>query len=157
VTIEELQQIESEEAVAFSLSETGRIAAKGPEAAVDRALVRIASFRDEVAALLRKRQGLPEPGEAIVVREVSSSVPSLEVQKENYRRWFTVRGSYYTPSEEQLSRMWSALEADDEVIFDFAHSITVRKRNGLLIAINRKGEITQPSPYSPAVQAAKGS
>jgi hypothetical protein len=155
MTIEELELIEREETVAFSLSEMGRIAAKGTEAAVDAALARIAPFRDETAVLLRKRQGLPDPAEAIVVREVSASVPSLAAQRANYVTWFAARGAYYTPTDEQLDKMFAACSEGDEVIPDFAYSFSVRRPNGLVVSVDRKGRVGPPSPYSPAVRPAK--
>jgi hypothetical protein len=151
--IEELQGIETEERVKFSLNDaTGRIETKGPENAVDRALVRIALFRDEVAEVLRERQGLPKPGEKIVTREVSTNVLPLAVYRANYRPWFTARGAYYTPKEEEIDRMFAACEEGDEIIFDFAHSFTVRKPNGLLVSVDRRGRVNPPSPYTPAVK-----
>jgi len=129
------------------------VTAKGKSSAVDRAFERIRGHRDEVAALLRARQG--EPEEAEVTREIPCDVPGLATQKENYRRWFMQRSNYYHPSEEQLNTMWDALEPDDLVHFDFAHSITVQKPNGLFIAIDRKGRIIEPSPYSPALKRAR--
>jgi hypothetical protein len=150
--IEELQGIEAE-GVKLSLSEaTGRIVTAGPEAAVDRALMRIAPFRDELAEVLRERQGLPAPGQKIVVREVSPNVPSKAVYRENYRTFFTARGVYFTPTEEEIDRMFAAVDEGDEIIFDFAHSFTVRKPNGLLVAVDRKGRVTPPSPYTPALK-----
>jgi hypothetical protein len=152
MNIVELETIETEEGVAFSLTEAGRIAAKGPGAALDRALARILPFRSEVAALLRERQGFPDPGEAIVTREISPNVPALAVQAANYRTWFTARGVYYTPSDEELARMMAAVEEGDEILFDFAHSFSVRKPNGLIVAVNRKGQTVAPSSYSPALK-----
>lgn len=151
MTIEELELIEREEVVAFSLTHTGRIAAKGTETAVNSALARIASVRDEIAALLRERQGLPDPSEAIVVREVSPSVPSLATWRQNYRKWFMEKSTYYHPTEAQMDKMFGACEEGDEIIFDFAHSFTVRKPNGLLVSVDRKGRVSEPSPYSQAV------
>lgn len=154
--IKEIDAIETEEGVKFSLNDaTGRIVTAGPEAAVDRALARIALFRDEVGEALRERQGLPKPGEKIVVREISPNVPSLAVYRQNYRIFFTARGVYFTPTEEELDRMFAACEEGDELLFDFAHSFTVRKPNGLLVSINRKGQVSPPSPYSPAVTTQK--
>ena len=151
--IQELEAIETEAGVAFSFNRaTGRIEAKGPAALVDRALARIVLFRDEVAEVLHERQGLPKPGEEIVVREVSPSVPALDVQRANYIRWFSAKGAYFTPTEDELDRMFAACSEGDEVLFDFAHSFTVRKPNGLLVSVDRKGRVSQPSPYSPAMQ-----
>jgi hypothetical protein len=153
VTIEELKKIEKETAVTFSLTEAGTIAAKGPESAVDRALKRVVPLRAEVATLLRERQGIPEPGRVIVTREISPAVPSKAVNKANYVCWLSEKSGYYHPSADELERMFSAVEEGDEVLPDFAHSFTVRKPDGRLISIDRKGRIGSPSPYSPAMTA----
>jgi hypothetical protein len=153
VDIKEIENIETEEGVKFSLNDAnGRIVTSGPEAAVDRTLVRIALFRDELAEALRERQGLPKSGERIVTREVSPKVPALAVSRANYIRWFSAKGAYFTPTEDELDRMFAACSEGDEVLFDFAHSFTVRKPNGLLVSVDRKGRVSQPSPYSPAMQ-----
>ena len=152
MNIVELEAIETEAGVAFSLNRaTGRIEAKGPAASVDRALARIVLFRDEVAEVLRERQGLPKPGEEIVVREVSPSVPALAIQRSNYRRWYMGKPKYFWPSQEEEDAMFAACSEGDEILVDFAHSFTVRKPNGLLVSIDRRGRVSQPSPYSPAV------
>ncbi|HZS53057.1 MAG TPA: hypothetical protein VFA65_01535, partial [Bryobacteraceae bacterium] len=106
--------------------------------------------RYEIERLLRRRQGLTEVEE--VEREIDLKVPSLDVQKQNYLRWARQRGAYYTPTPEQVDLMWSALEEGDQVIFDFALTITVKKPDGLLIAIDRRGKQVDVSPYSPAVR-----
>src|ERR1700689_1912341 len=150
--IAEIEGIEAELGVKFSLNDaSGRIVAAGPEAAVDRALARITLFRDEVGEALRERQGLPKSGEKIVTREVSISVPALDVQRANYIRWFSAKGVYFTPTPQQLDAMFAACSEGDEILPDFAHSFTVRKPNGLLVSVNRKGRVSQPSPYSPAL------
>jgi hypothetical protein len=82
-------------------------------------------------------------------------VPSLATQRQNYVVWFNSRPKYFHPSETELDRMWGALEEGDLVHFDFAHSITVQKPNGLLISVDRRGRIAEPSPYSPAVREQK--
>ncbi len=144
----ELQMIEAEEAVAFSLKGNGKIAVKGKNAAVDRALERIAGHRDEVAVLLRERGTVEEED---VVREIASTVPSLAVQRQNYIAWFSARSTYYHPSAAQLDAMFAACNEGDEIIFDFALSFTVRKPDGRLLQIDRRGRVVPPSPYSPAV------
>jgi hypothetical protein len=151
-SLEQLQEIEAGESVEFALNDAGRITATGPQAGVDRALARIALSRDDVAEILRLRQGLPKPSEKIVTREVSPNVPSLEVYRANYRLWFTARGAYFTPSEKELDLMFGACSEGDELHFDFAHSFTVRKSSGLLVSVDRKGRVSQPSPYSPALK-----
>ena len=50
--------------------------------------------------------------------------------------------------------MFSKVEENDLVLPDFAHSFSVRKPNGLLVQVDRKGRITPPSPYTP--HAVKG-
>jgi hypothetical protein len=45
--------------------------------------------------------------------------------------------------------MIAACEEGDELLFDFAHSFTVRKPDGRLISINRRGKVERPSVYSP--------
>ncbi|MGA7873043.1 MAG: hypothetical protein WCA22_19305 [Candidatus Binatus sp.] len=111
----EFEGIETEERVTFSLNDAWRIVAEGPEAAVDRALARIAPFRLEVAEVLRERQGLPKRGEEIVRREVSANVPSKEVQRANYIKWFSEKGMYYRPSEQELDAMFAQVNEGDEI------------------------------------------
>jgi hypothetical protein len=48
--------------------------------------------------------------------------------------------------------MFGACEEGDEIIFDFAHSFTVRKLDGRLLQIDRRGRVAPPSAYSPAVR-----
>ena len=151
--INELQAIESEENVTFVFKpKTKTIAVKGKPAAVDRGLDRIKGQRDEVATLLRERQGISADDEE-VEREISLNVPSLAVQRPNYRRWYMAQAQIYQPSEAELELMFSRCDEGDEIIFDFAHSFTVRKPNGLLVSVDRKGRVGHPSPYSPAVRA----
>lgn len=145
--IAELQVIETEEGVAFSLRDNGKIRVKGKNSAVDRALERIAGHRDEVAALLRERGSVEDED---VVREIASSVPSLAVQRQNYIAWFSMRSTYYHPTAAQLDIMFAACEEGDEIIPDFALSFTVRKPDGRLLQIDRRGRVTPPSAYSPA-------
>jgi hypothetical protein len=150
--IHEIEKIEAEENVSFSLNDAGRIAVKGPAGGVDRALGRIATWRDEAAVLLRKRQGLPDPDAAIITREIAANVAPLAVQRAKYIDFFSARGDYFTPSAEELDRMFSVLEEGDEVLPDFAFSFSVRRRDGRLVQVDRKGRITAPSIYSPAVK-----
>jgi hypothetical protein len=156
VTIQELEQIETEEGVTFSFRfDAKMIAVKGKsDTAVDLALERIAGHRDEVIELLRVRQGEPEQE---VVREVAVNVPSLATQRQNSIKWFIQRSTYYHPSEAQLDLMFAACSEGDEIIFDFAHSFSVRRPNGLVVSVDRRGRISEPSLYSPALRAAKGS
>jgi hypothetical protein len=144
--IEQLKEIESAEAVEFSLKPDSKIAIKGTDSAVDRVLARI--DRDEVAALLAEHRPLIEP---VVERVISTRVPALAIQRQNYISWFMAKSGYYQPTEDQLDRMFSVLQEGDEVLPDFAHSFSVRRPNGSIIQVDRKGRISQPSPYSPAV------
>lgn len=105
--------------------------------------------RDEVLAVLRARDGFTDEIEHIVAPKVKSLAQYLE----EYRLWFAARSTYYRPTEEQLAKMWSALEEGDRVYFDYALTITVRRiRDGKLVAIDRRGRETPVSPYSPALQ-----
>ncbi len=145
----ELELIESSEGVTFSLKPEGTIAVRGKSAAVNRALERIEGHRDEVAELLRARQA---PEEKDVEREVAFDVPALSIQRQNYVRWFMTRTKYYWPNEQELDAMFAACAEGDLIIPDFAHSFTIRRPNGLLQAVDRKGRVGAPSPYSPAVK-----
>jgi len=82
-------------------------------------------------------------------------VPSVEVQKQNYITWYQQRSTYYHPTEKELELMFSKVEEGDESLPDFARSFTVRKPNGLLIQIDRKGRVSPPSPYTPHAVKAK--
>jgi hypothetical protein len=146
MTIEELEQIETEESVTFKLKPGGRIRAKGRKPNAQRALSRIAAVRDEVAELLRERDGEVEE---VVEIEVACNVPSLEIQKDNYRTWYSTRSGYFQPTEKELDKMFSVLSEGDEILPDFARSFSVRKPTGLLIQVDRRGRISPPSPYSP--------
>ena len=150
--INELQQIETEEGVVFSLNSERKVEATGRAESIDRALKRIGD-REELVGLLRQRQGLPEVDEEpIVTRTIPVGVPPVEITKRNYKTWYEKRPKYFWPKPEEFERMFAAVEEGDEVIFDFAHSFTVRKPNGLLVQVDRKGRVSAPSPYSPAIQ-----
>ncbi len=149
--IAELSAIETEEEVVFKLKPGGKFTIKGTDPAIAKALARITS-RDEVAAVLRERDGEVEP---IVEREIATAVPSVEVQKQNYIAWYQQRSTYYHPTEKELELMFSKVEEGDESLPDFARSFTVRKPNGLLIQIDRKGRVSPPSPYTPHAVKAK--
>lgn len=150
--IVELEQIEKEAGVSFSLSEVGRISAKGQAAAVARALARIVPFRAQTAVLLRERQGIPDPDATIITREISPNVQALAMQREKYLSWLSAKSEYFQPSADELDKMFSALEEGDEILPDFAHSFTVRKPDGRLISVDRKGRCGEPSMYSPALK-----
>jgi hypothetical protein len=149
--IAELSAIEVEEEVVFKLKPGGKFTIRGTDPAIAKALARITS-RDEVAAVLRERDGEVEP---IVEREIATAVPSIEVQKENYITWYQQRSTYYHPTKKELELMFSKVEPGDEILPDFAHSFTVRRPNGLLVQIDRKGRISPPSPYCPHVAKGK--
>jgi hypothetical protein len=147
--IDELKTIESAEGVEFALKPDGKIIIKGTDTAIDRALERIAAHRDEVAAVLRENRPADEPA---VERVIAANVPPLAVQREMYIKFFMAHGEYWHPSTEQLDLMFSVLEEGDEVLPDFAHSFSVRRRNGSIVQVDRKGRVTPVSPYSPAVR-----
>jgi hypothetical protein len=139
--------------VRFRLKPGKRIAVKGGREAAAAALQEIAADRDDVVVLLRERDG---DVEEIVEIEISTAVPTLEIQKENYRSWFSARGEYYHPTETQIEKMFAACQEGDEIFFDFAHSFTVRKPNGLLVQVDRRGHVSPPSSYSPALRQGTG-
>src|ERR1700730_14163362 len=114
--IAELSAIETEEEVVFKLKPGGKFTIKGTDPAIARALARITS-RDEVAALLRERDGDPEP---VVEREIAWNVPSLATQKKRYIEWYSARPTYYHPTAAELDTMFSALKEGDQILFDFA-------------------------------------
>lgn len=149
MTIEDLSAIETEEGVKFKLLAGGKgFTIKGKPRAQDKALARIADCRDEIPALLEERDG---DGEEITERVIATDVPSLEIQRENYVAWFSGRGEYYKPTPEQLDLMIAAVEPGDLIVPDFALSFSVVKPNGRVVAVNRRGEIVAPSPYTPAL------
>jgi hypothetical protein len=152
MTVADLNQIETDEAVKFKLLPDRRFVIKGKPSASDRALARIADCRNEIPDLLIERDG---DGEVVTERIIPTGVPSLEIQRERYIAWYSGRSGYYQPSPEQLDRMMAACEEGDLLIFDFALSFTVIKPNGRIVGVNRKGEIVPPSPYSPAMQQGK--
>ena len=142
--LEQLTEVETKEGIKFALEPGGRLSVEGEDAAVDRALAQI--DRSEIVALLRERDGSPEP---IVKRIIPLNVLNKATYRENYIKWYSGMSEYYRPSEAELDKMFSAIEEGDEVLFDFAHSVTVRKPNGLLVAVDRRGRINPPSPYTP--------
>ena len=121
---------------------------KGKPSAQDRALARIADCRDKIPALLEERDG---DIEEVVERIIATSVPDLSIQRANYVRWFQARPMYYHPRPEQLDIMMAAVEPGDLIVPDFALSFSVIKPNGKVIAVDRRGRISEPSPYSPAL------
>jgi hypothetical protein len=142
--LEQLTEVETKEGIRFKLEPGGGLSVEGEDAAIDRVLAQI--DRHEIAKLVRERDGSPEP---IVKRVLALNVPSKEVQRENYIAWYKARSEYYWPSESELDVMFSKVEPDDLVLPDFAHSFSVRKPNGLLVQVDRKGRVNPPSQYSP--------
>ena len=152
MTIAGLSQIETEEKVKFKLLPGGRFVIRGKPSAQDKALARIADCRDEIPALLEQRDG---DGEEITERVIATNVPSKAIQRELYVAWFSGRSEYYKPSPEQLDLMMAAVEPGDLIIPDFALSFSVLKPTGRVVAVNRRGELVAPSPYSPALAQGK--
>jgi hypothetical protein len=156
MTIEGLEAIEADCPVTAAYKPpTKSIGAKGTDAAIDRFFELIEGRQEEVALLLRQRQGLPLiDEEPIVEREIPipTNVPALAVQEANYYRWTMEHSRYFQPSEEERKKMFSVLQEGDLVLPDFAHSFSVRRPNGLVVQVDRKGRISAPSPYSPAVR-----
>lgn len=145
MNIKDIEAIETELAITFRFKvETGTIVASGKRAAVAEGLERIREDRDAVADLLRQRQGVEE---LEVEVEVGARVPSLEIQRANYISWFSSRPRYYQPTEQELDTMFAAVEEGDEILPDFAHSFTVRKPDGRLVSVDRRGRVGEPSPY----------
>lgn len=149
MTIAELSQIEAELAVKFKLLPGHRFVIRGKASAQDKALARIANCRDEIPALLEERD------EAITERIIATNIPSLEIQREQYVQWFSGRSEYYKPTPAELDLMMAAVEEGDLIIPDFALSFSVLKPSGRVVAVNRRGEVVAPSPYSPALAQGK--
>ncbi len=123
------------------------------DAAVDRGLKRIKDQKPLVAALLRARQG-ESVDEELIERHIAVNVPSLLVYRANYRRWFEAMPIYYHRTESEMDAMFGACKEGDRIWFDFALSFTVQKPDGRLVMIDRRGRVSPPSPYSPAVKRA---
>jgi hypothetical protein len=152
MTITGLSQIETEETVKFKLLAGGRFVIRGKPTAQEKALARIADCRDEIPALLEERDG---DTEAITERVIATNIPSLAIQRELYVAWFSGRSEYYKPTLRELDLMMAAVEEGDLIIPDFALSFSVLKPNGRVVAVNRRGEVIAPSPYSPALAQGK--
>lgn len=142
--IEQLAEVETKEGIKFALKPGGALSVEGKDAAINRVLAQI--DRHEVAKLVRERDGSPEP---IVKRVLALNVYSKATYRANYRLWYSAQSSYYQPTEAEEEKMFSVIEEGWEVLFDFAHSVTCRKPNGVLVAVDRRGRITPPSPYTP--------
>lgn len=130
---------------------TGGIIARAQrKVARDRMLSAIVSFKPDVVDFLRQRQGLPAE-EEMEIEIPSHAVPSIAVQRANRENvWLPGKGQYFKESEREADLMWAQVRENDEVINDFAHSFTIRRANGLLEAVNRRGQIVTVSPYSSA-------
>ena len=81
--IAQLAEVETKEGIKFALEPGGALSVEGEDAAIDRVLAQI--DRNEVAKLVRQRDGSPEP---IVKRVLALNVPTKEVYRENYITWF---------------------------------------------------------------------
>jgi hypothetical protein len=152
MTIEKLNTIQAEESVEFRLKPGERFIVVGTDSAITKALARLTGPRDEIAKLLRERDGDVEP---VVERVIATNVPSLAIQRANYTHWLLSKSGYYRPTPEQMDKMFSVLEEGDEVLPDFAHSFTIRRQDGLLLQVDRRGRISEPSIYSPALKQSK--
>lgn len=150
MNLTELTELLTKENVKCALESGGLMSIEGEDAAVDRVLAQI--DRHEIAKLVRQRDGSPEP---IVKRVLALNVLSKNAYRENYRSWYKQRSEYYQPSEAEEENMFSVIEEGWEVLFDFAHSVTCRLPNGVLVAVDRRGRITPPSPYSPYLTKVK--
>jgi hypothetical protein len=137
-----LEELEAGYAVKLSLNASGEIDAEGDDDAIEKVLARTEGHRAEVKALLRERQG-----PVIVKRELPPDVPSLAEHRVEYENWLCSKGKYYQPTRDEMDTMFSVLEEGDQVLPDFAHSFTVRRKNGKLIQVDRRGRISAPSPY----------
>lgn len=147
---EDLESIESETGVTFSIGDSGALIAAGADDAIDAAVKQIGDGMAAAVTLCRARQGLNET--TVTRREIPTNVPSLATQRVSYRAWTLQRSGYYQPSTEELDRMFAVLEEGDLVIPDFALSFSVRRKNGTVIQVDRRGRVTPPSPYSPALK-----
>jgi hypothetical protein len=106
--LDQLSAVETEEKVTFKLESGGQsFSIEGDDAAIDRALARLTGPRADIAALLRERDGSPEP---IVKRVIATNVLSKEVYRANYRHWYSRMSKYYWPSEREENAMWDAIE-----------------------------------------------
>lgn len=152
MTITELSAIETELGIRFKLLSGGRFVIRGKTTAQEKALARIANCRDEIPALLEERDGGTEE---ITERVIATNVPALAIQRERYVAWFSGRSEYFKPTPEQLDLMMAACEPGDLLVFDFALSFSVVKPNGRVVAVDRRGRINEPSPYSPALAQGK--
>lgn len=153
MNIEQLAAIEAEKSVTFVLRPDGEsFAVKGRKPVVKEVLDLIEGQGDDILAVLRQREGW---GEEVVEQVVKPKVRPLSVQQDEYRAWFAQRSEYYWPSEEQIQKMWSTLQEGDQTFPDYALTISVRKVDGRIIAVDRKGRELPVSPYSPALALGK--
>lgn len=151
--IEKLSELEIEKSVAFVLRPDGEsFVVKGKKAVVKEVLELIEGQSNDILALLQQREGW---GDEMVAQVVKPKVRPLREQQDQYRMWFAGRSEYYHPSEEQIQKMWSVLEEGDQTYPDYALTISVRKADGRIIAVDRRGRELPVSPYSPALAQGK--
>jgi hypothetical protein len=151
--IDKLSELEIEKSVSFVLRPDGEsFAVKGKKAVVKEVLELIEGQGDSILAALREREGW---GEEVVEQVVKPKVRPLSVQQDEYRAWFAQRSEYYWPSEEQIQKIWSTLQEGDQTFPDYALTISVRKIDGRIIAVDRRGRELPVSPYSPALALGK--
>jgi hypothetical protein len=156
MTIEQLIDMTTElGVVAIYDKETGKVGFEGKKSAVAEAHKRTAQRREEVAALLRRQHGLPDPvepaDEIVRVMVAPSAVTLLDHQFSNYVGWTHRQGPYYEKTEAQLQAMRNSpyIEEGDELLPDFAKTLSIRKASGLLIAIDEKGALVNVPEFSP--------
>ena len=144
---ERLAAIEKQHDVSFVFDyESNEIEAEGLEPDVQAALKELQP-RHEFAEAIKARQ--PPPKVKRVRVRLRPEVAPKKYQREKYIGWFLNQPKYYQPSEIELERMMSAVQEGDEILPDFAHSFSVRKPDGRLVSVNRKGQVVVPSLYSP--------
>jgi hypothetical protein len=144
---ERLAEIEKTHNVSFEFDhESSEIIADGLEPDVQAALPHLQP-RAEFTAAMKARQ--PAPAKKRVKVRLSATLPDKEVEWQKYLRWLTFKGGYYQPTEAQAAVMKAAVGDNWEILPDFAHSFTCRLPDGRLVQVDRKGRVTEPSPYSP--------
>jgi hypothetical protein len=146
-TGERLAEIEKTHSVALTFDyDLNEIVADGLEPDVQAALAKLQP-RVAFAEAIKQRQ--PPPKIKRVKVRLSAETFTKEVEKQKYVRWLTFKSGYYQPTETQLEKMFSVVEEGWEVLPDFAHSFTCRLPDGRLVQVDRRGRVTEPSPYSP--------
>jgi hypothetical protein len=119
------------------------IGVDGPRSGVEAALELIADCRPEVLELCRVRQGIPLPGQEMISRRIPVGVESLDKQFARYKRWYSARDAYSTPSADQLALMRSKCAEGDVLIPNYALSFDLRKPDGSLVRVDRRGRVTE--------------